>query len=82
MKSAKNPTLLDLAGATTNRYNATVYRCDEHGQEVGVFLAEVDEQGRMLRSNWLQFTGLEGMPSYDVYLRRTGHTFRVVRDGG
>ena len=65
-----------------NAYNATVYRLDAlTGQELGVFVAEVDEQGRMLRSNWLQCTGLEGSPRYDAYLRRTGDVFRIVRDG-
>jgi hypothetical protein len=63
-------------------YNATVYRLDEQGNEVGVFVAEVDGEGRMLRSNWLQFTGLEGAPRYDAYLRRTGGRFHVKRDGG
>jgi hypothetical protein len=61
-------------------YNATVYRLDEQGNEVGVFVAEVDREGRMLRSNWLQFTGLEGTPRYDAYLRRNGEQFRVERD--
>ena len=63
------------------RYNATVYRLDaQTGEVLGVFVAEVDAEGRMLRSNWIQCTGLEGTPRYDAYLRRTGHTFRVVRD--
>jgi hypothetical protein len=47
-----------------------------------VFLAQVDAEGRMLRSNAVQFTGLEGTPRYDRYLRRSGHAFRVERDGG
>jgi hypothetical protein len=63
-------------------YNATVYRLDEQGNEVGVFVAEVDGEGRLLRSNWLQCTGLEGTPRHDDYLRRTGGRFRVERDGG
>jgi hypothetical protein len=63
-------------------YNATVCHLDAGGREIGVFLAEVDAAGRMLRSNWLQCTGLEGTPRYDAYLRRSGHQFRVVRDGG
>jgi hypothetical protein len=65
-----------------NRYNATVIHLDEQGNEIGVFVAEVDDAGRMLRSNWVQFTGLEGTGRYDAYLRRTGHQFRVLRDGG
>jgi hypothetical protein len=65
------------------KYNATVFRLDPlTGEELGIFLAEVDEQGRMLRSNSLQCTGLEGSPRYDAYLRSTGHQFRVERDGG
>lgn len=65
-----------------SRYNATVYRRDaETGEVVGVFVAEVDDQGRMLRSNWVQCTGLEGTPQYDEYLRRCGCGFEVVRDG-
>jgi hypothetical protein len=52
------------------------------GEVIGCFLAEVDDAGRMLRSNWQQFTGLEGTPKYDAYLRRMGAEFRVARDGG
>jgi hypothetical protein len=64
------------------QYNATVYRLDpETGEVVGVFVAEVDDEGRMLRSNWVQCTGLEGTPAYDAYLRRCGSRFEVVRDG-
>ncbi len=66
-----------------SRYNATVYRLDPvTGQETGCFIAELDEQGRMLRSNAAQFTGLEGTARYDAYLRGTGDKFRVVRDDG
>jgi hypothetical protein len=61
-------------------YNATVYRLEEQGNEVGVLVAEVDGEGRMLRSNWIQFTGLEGTPRYDAYLRRNGEQFRFERD--
>jgi hypothetical protein len=65
-----------------SNYNATVYRIDpQTGEELGVFVAEVDGQGRMLRSNWVQSTGLEGTPRYGEYLRSCGHEFRVVRDG-
>ena len=66
-----------------SRYNATVTRIDpDTGEVIGCFLAEVDDAGRMLRSNWLQFTGVEGTPKYDAYLRRMGAEFRVARDGG
>src|SRR5262245_25156016 len=69
-------------GCRVSCYNATVYRTDPAtGEELGVFAAEVDAAGRMLRSNWLQCTGLEGTPRYDAYLRRSGHVFRVDRDG-
>jgi hypothetical protein len=65
------------------RYNATAYRIDPApGQAIGCLVAEVDEQGRMLRNNAVPFTGLEGRPEYDAYLRRTGYTFRIERDGG
>jgi len=63
------------------KYNATVLRLDPvTGAELSCFVAEVDEQGRMLRSNAFQFTGLEGSPRYDGYLRRCGHQFRIVKD--
>ena len=63
-------------------YNATVIRLDpQTGVELGCFVAEVDDSGRMLRSNAVQCTGLEGSPWYDAYLRRSGHAFRVVKDG-
>jgi hypothetical protein len=66
------------------RCNATVYRIDAAtGEEVGMFVAEVDSEGRMLRASGLQNTGREGTPVYDDYIRRTnpGFEFRVVRDG-
>jgi hypothetical protein len=62
-------------------YNATVYHEDAEGRPLGVFVAEVNDAGLMLRSNWISCTGLEGTAAYDAYLKRTGHTFRVVRDG-
>jgi hypothetical protein len=66
-----------------SNYNATVIRRDpQTGKELGVFVAEVDAEGRLLRSNAVQFTGLEGSPKYDEYLRRCGHRFEVLRDGG
>jgi hypothetical protein len=66
-----------------SQYNATVTRFDpDTGEAIGCFVAEVDDARRMLRSNWIQFTGLEGTPAYDEYLRRQGAEFRIVRDGG
>ncbi len=65
-----------------SQYNATVIRRDpQTGEELGVFVAEVDAEGRMLRSNAVQFTGLEGTPRYDEYIRRCGHRFEVIKDG-
>jgi hypothetical protein len=49
---------------------------------LGVFVAEVNDAGKMLRSNALQFTGFEGTEKYDAYFRRTGDQFRITRDGG
>src|SRR5262249_22531667 len=43
---------------------------------LGVFVAEVGAQAKLLRSNWIQGTGLEGSPRYDASPRRTGNTFR------
>lgn len=67
-----------------SKYNATVTKLDSAtGQEIGCFLAEVDDAGVMLRSNWLQFTGLEGTAAYDAYLRRAADCEYVIhRDGG
>ena len=63
-------------------YNATVYRIDPAtGEELGCFVAEVDQDGKMLRSNAVQCTGLEGTHRYDAYLRGSGHAFRIVKDG-
>ena len=61
-----------------SRYNATVRRLDRRThQELDVFLAEVDDRGRILRSNWLRCTGLEGTVAYVENLRRTGCLFEV-----
>lgn len=65
------------------KYNATVRRLDAlTGEEIGVFVAEVDDHGKMLRSSAIQFSGFEGTPQYYSYLRRTGHRFEISRDGG
>lgn len=64
-------------------YNATVYRSLASGGE-STFVAEVDDAGRMLRSNAIQCTGYEGTPAYDTYVRGgafAGDTLRIVRDG-
>lgn len=50
-------------------YNATIFRVHED-KVIGAFVAEVDSAGKMLRSNSLQFTGLEGSPEYDDMFRR------------
>jgi hypothetical protein len=65
-------------------YNATVYRLDPStGTELGVFVAAVAADGRMLRSNAVQGTPQDGTPAYDAVLRQLypGSTFRIVRDG-
>lgn len=63
-------------------YNATVWESWDGLTDVAVFVAEVDAAGRMLRSNAVQCTGLEGSPRYDEYLRQRypDRSFRVVRD--
>jgi len=58
------------------KYNATVYDLDNGG----VFVAEVDDEGFILRSNWIQCTGLEGTREYDAYIRSVAPNLRVVRD--
>jgi hypothetical protein len=69
--------------SSRSSYNATVERLDaKTGEVLGVFVAEVDDAGKMLRSNSVQFSGLEGTPQYDAYLRRTGDQFRITKDGG
>lgn len=63
-------------------YNASVIE-RRNGETTGVFAAYV-EHGMMLRSNWLQCTGLEGSEAYDAYLR-AGHpeyTFIIREDNG
>lgn len=62
-------------------YNASVYQKMEKGGS-GVFVAEVNENGKMLRSNWIQFTGFEGTEKYDEYIRARfpGDQFAIVKD--
>lgn len=65
-------------------YNATVYRYTPEGAHVSTFVAEVDGEGMMLRSNSVQCTGLEGTPAYDAYVRAgafSGYALQIVRDG-
>jgi hypothetical protein len=50
------------------KYNASVF-CKVNGKLSGVFCAEVNEHGKMLRSNFAQCTGYEGTEAYDTYLR-------------
>jgi hypothetical protein len=62
------------------KYNATVRRLDARtGHELGVFRAEIDDEGRMLRSTWLKCTGFEGTPAYHELLLRSGDRFDVER---
>ncbi|HZU01575.1 MAG TPA: hypothetical protein VFA10_18040 [Ktedonobacteraceae bacterium] len=66
-----------------SKYNATVYQ-SENGIVSGTFLAEVNDEGKMLRSNWIQFTKYDGTDVYDLYLRMRFEKseFTIVRDGG
>ena len=64
-------------------YNATVRRHDHDGNLISVFTAEVNDAGRMLRSNAVQCTGLEGSERYDAYVRAVafnGYDLRITRD--
>ena len=66
-------------------YNATVYRYyADSGEHASTFVAEATPAGVMLRSNAVQFTGLEGTEQYDAYFRGQNagrYVFRVVLDG-
>lgn len=64
-------------------YNATLYQIDPKTKEIiGVHLAEVDAEGRIVRSTWMQNTGLEGTSRYERTLRTTGCYVHAVPDGG
>ena len=57
--------------------NATVYHIDPTtGTVVGAFLAEVDDDGHVLRTTCPRLLGTDGIP------RRAGLHFCIVRDGG
>ena len=51
-------------------YNATVYRV-KGGKVISVFVCETHPQDstKMIRSNAIQYTGLEGTLDYDKYIR-------------
>lgn len=68
-------------------YNATIFEIrDPHKngelQLWSTFVAEVDSKDRMLRSNAIQCTGLEGSPEYDKYIRARlpESTFEIIHD--
>ena len=67
----------------SSKYNATVYQSID-GKGFGTFLAEVNEAGKMLRSNWIQFTQYDGTDIYDMYIRMSHEKseFTIVRDNG
>jgi hypothetical protein len=58
-----NPIFICPQRKVGNKHDATVYYLDQHGNEIGVVVPEVNAEGRMLRSNWTQPTGLEGTPA-------------------
>jgi hypothetical protein len=76
-KSTKSKT------STTSIYNATVYSV-VNDKVSGCFVANVNENGKMLRSNWIQCTGYEGTEVYDEYLRlcHPNEDFVIVKDNG
>jgi hypothetical protein len=62
-------------------YNAAVYH-HRGGRRAGIFMAEVDGDGRMLRANAFIRTGLEGTPRYDEYLHTwLGGELTIIQDG-
>lgn len=66
---------------TPGKYNATVYEYRDE-KPYGVFVAEVNNAGKMLRSNSVQCTGLEGNERYDEYFKKVhpDSTFKIVMD--
>ena len=66
-----------------SKYNATVYS-KINGKVVGTFIAQVNDEGKMLRSNWVQGTRYDGTDIYDMYLRLRfpNEEFEIVQDGG
>lgn len=64
-------------------YNSTILQIDgKTRQVIGVHLGNVDDQGRLIASTWMQKTGLEGSSRYERFLATTGCSFQVIRDGG
>jgi hypothetical protein len=69
-------------------YNATVFelKADTKGSMriAQVFLAELDNKGRMTRSSALQNTGLEGSHAYHKHFLSVhpGSTLEITLDGG
>jgi hypothetical protein len=71
-----------IAVAKSNKYNATVYE-KRDGKIIAAFTAYVNENGKMLRSNSVQFSGYEGSEAYDEMLRSrfNDREFYIVLDG-
>jgi len=64
-------------------YNATLYQIDPKTKEtIGIYLAEVNTEGRIVRSTWMEKTRLEGSSEYETILRTTGCYFHAAQDGG
>jgi hypothetical protein len=49
-------------------YNATVFEVSNN-QIISAFVAEVNDNFKILRSNWISCTGYDGTEAYDMYLR-------------
>jgi len=62
-------------------YNATVYK-KRNGEVILVFVAEVDENNKILKSNAIQYTGLEGTEKYDSFIRKyfRSYELEIVKD--
>lgn len=61
-------------------YNSTIFTIHPDGTTRSACVGEVDGDGRILRSNAVQFTGAEGTPAYEDRFRRMlpeGVTFTV-----
>jgi hypothetical protein len=64
-------------------YNATLYQIDPTTRAtIGIYLAEIDAEGKIVRSTWRQETGHEGTAEYEGMLLTTDCSFHVVPDGG
>lgn len=64
-----------------SRYNASVIEWKD-GKLYGIFVAAINAEGKMLRSNSIQCSGYEESPEYDAMIRRRfpDLTFEIRRD--